>query len=173
MQPRPAATPNPSIERTSSGTLRLPAAAAHVQTLGVTEEDIRMPTSLASEANAFLEEYNRAFASISGDQIAALYHEPCITVRGDGSVHCMQSRTELARFFQDVADTYYRDGYRNGRFSSLEVTPIGERSALITLDWEMLREDGDLIRQWRQSYNLVRVGAEWQILASIFHLKAP
>jgi len=31
MQPRPAATPNPSIERTSSGTLRLPAAAAHVK----------------------------------------------------------------------------------------------------------------------------------------------
>ena len=131
-----------------------------------------MPASLADEARIFLEDYNRAFASIRGDRIAALYHEPCITVRGDGSVHVLQSRAELALFFQGVADTYHRDGYRNGRFSGLEVAPIGERSALITLDWEMLREDGSLIRQWRQSYNLVRVGAEWQILASIFHLTA-
>jgi len=130
-----------------------------------------MPTLLVDEVSEFLEKYNRAFASISGDQIAALYHEPCITVRGDGSIHCLQSRTELSRFFQGVADTYYRDGYRNGRYSGLEVTAIGGRSALITLDWEMLREDGSLIRQWRQSYNLVRVGAEWQILASTFHLK--
>jgi hypothetical protein len=125
---------------------------------------------LTNEIRAFLEEYNKAFASIEGKRIAALYHMPTITMRGDGSIHCLQSRDELARFFQGVADTYYKDGYRGGRFKNLEVVPIGGRSALASLDWEMQRGDGSVIREWRQSYNVVRIGNVWQILVSTFHV---
>jgi len=123
------------------------------------------------DARAFLGEYVRAFDSIDGARIAALYHEPCITMRGDGSIHCLLSREDLARFFQGVADTYHRDGYRSSRFSNLEVTAIGARSILLTVDWELLRQDGSPLRQWRQSYNLVRVDSGWQILVSTFHVK--
>lgn len=128
-------------------------------------------SALTNEIRTFLEEYNTAFASIDGKRIAALYHMPTVTMRGDGSIHCLQSREELARFFQGVADTYYKDGYRGGRFKNLEVVPIGGRSALATLDWEMQRGDGSVIREWRQSYNVVRVGNVWQILVSTFHVK--
>ena len=123
------------------------------------------------EIRAFFEAYNEAFASIDGHRIAALYHAPTVTMRGDGSIHCLQSREELARFFQGVADTYHRDGYRGGSFKNLQVVPIGERSALATMDWELRRGDGSLIREWRQSYNVVRVGNGWQILVSTFHVK--
>ncbi len=126
---------------------------------------------LADEARAFLEEYARAFDSIDGSRIARLYHAPCVTIRGDGSIHCLQSREELARFFQGIADTYYRDGYRSSRFSNLEVTPIGARSALATVEWELLRADGSALRSWHQSYNLVRIDGGWQILVSTFHVK--
>jgi ketosteroid isomerase-like protein len=125
---------------------------------------------LEDEARAFLEQYSQAFDSIDGERIAALYHEPCITLRGDGSIHCLRSREELARFFQTVAETYQRDGYRSGRFSNLETRSIGGKSALVTVDWELLRQDGSTLRQWRQSYNLVRVGNVWQILVSTFHV---
>lgn len=94
---------------------------------------------------------------------------PCVTVRGDGSVLCLQSREELQAFFQKVVDGYYREGFRGGPFVNLDVVAIGTRSALATLDWEMLREDKTVIRRWRQSYNLLRVGAEWKILTSTFH----
>ena len=91
-------------------------------------------------------------------------------MRGDGSIHSLQSREELARFFQGVADNYQKDGYAGGRFDELQVSPIGGRSALATMDWQMLRRDGSLIREWRQSYNLVREGSGWQILVSTFHV---
>jgi hypothetical protein len=39
------------------------------------------------------------------------------------------------------------------------------------MDWELRRGDGSLIREWRQSYNVVRVGKGWQILLSTFHVK--
>ena len=32
-----------------------------------------------------------------------------------------------------------------------------------------LREDGTVLRQWRQSYNLARVERSWQVLASTYH----
>jgi hypothetical protein len=52
----------------------------------------------------------------------------------------------------------------------LEVVAIGARSALASLEWEMLRGDGTVLRRWNQSYNLVRVGDGWKILVSTFHL---
>jgi hypothetical protein len=124
---------------------------------------------LEGEVRAFLESYNKTFASIDGARIAALYHSPCVTLRGDGSIHCLSSN-DLAAFFQNVADTYHREGYRDGRFKILEVVPIGGRSVLVTVDWELLRGDGTVIRGWRQSYNLVRVKGAWQILVSTFHV---
>jgi hypothetical protein len=128
-------------------------------------------TAITDEVRGFFEEYTQAFDSIDGNRIAALYHTPTVTMRGDASIHCLQSREELARFFQGVADTYYKEGYRGGSFKNLEVVPIGGRSALATLDWELRRGDGSVIREWRQSYNVVRVGSGWQILVSTFHGK--
>ena len=127
-------------------------------------------SELTSDVRAFFESYQDAFDSIDGQRIAALYHIPTVTMRGDGSIHSLQSREELARFFQGVADNYQKDGYAGGRFDELQVSPIGGRSALATMDWQMLRRDGSLIREWRQSYNLVREGSGWQILVSTFHV---
>jgi hypothetical protein len=125
--------------------------------------------ALENEVRSFLESYKKAFSSIDGGRIAGLYHSPCVTLRGDGSIHCLGS-SDLASFFQGVADTYYREGYRDSRFKILQVVPIGGRSALVTVDWELLRGDASVIRTWRQSYNLVRVGVGWQILVSTFHV---
>jgi hypothetical protein len=129
-----------------------------------------MPAPLVNEVRAFLQLYGREFDSADGVRIAKLYHAPCVTMRGDGSIHCFQSGDEIARFFQGVADTYRKDGYRTARFSNLEVVSMGGRSALVSADWELLRADESVIRKWRQSYNLVRVGSGWQILVSTFHL---
>jgi hypothetical protein len=52
----------------------------------------------------------------------------------------------------------------------LDVVPMGGRSVLGIVTWELLREEGSVLRQWRQSYNLVRVEAGWQILASTYHI---
>jgi hypothetical protein len=136
----------------------------------VKEENLADP-ALSEEVRGFFEQYTKAFDSIDGNRIAALYYIPTVTMRGDGSIHCLQSRAELSRFFQSVADTYARDGYRSASFKNLQVVPIGGRSALATMDWELRRGDGSIIREWRQSYNVVRVDSGWQILVSTFHVR--
>jgi len=87
-----------------------------------------MATALEIEISAFFDQYNEAWATIDdgtidGNRIASLYHAPTITVRGDGSIHCLQSREELARFFQGVADTYQRAGARSSTMHDFEVVP--------------------------------------------------
>ena len=117
----------------------------------------------------FGRQYNDAW-KFNGAEIAKLYYAPTITVRGDGSIHCLQSHEELARFFQGVLDTYKSQGSGGTTMRDLVVVPIGERSALATMTWKMLRADGSLIREWRQSYNVVRLAEGWRILVSTFHL---
>jgi hypothetical protein len=124
-------------------------------------------TQLISEARAFLSDYVALWGS---DQFASLYHAPSVTLRADSSIHCFQSREEIDRFFKGVAQTYHSEGTRRWDIHNLEVVPLGGRSALITLDWEMLREDGSSIRRWRQSYNVVRIDGKFRVLASTFHI---
>jgi len=127
-------------------------------------------SALVSEVREFFDKYNGAFLTRNGKHIADCYHAPTVTMRGDGSIHCLASTDELVRFFQGVVDGYAKEGLGGGRFSNLHVMPIGDRSALATLDWDMLRADGAVIRSWRQSYNLVRVGSAWRILVSTLHI---
>ena len=125
---------------------------------------------LVSEVREFLVAYNEAFLVADGVTIARFYHSPCVTVRGDGSVHSFQSKQEMEKFFGGVAEKYKSDGLHGGDFYDLQLLPIGARSLLATVRWEQWRKDKSPIRQWKQSYNLIQTESGWQILTSTFHL---
>ena len=131
-----------------------------------------MVKALEVEVSAFLNQYLETFTTFDGDQIAALYCIPTITMRGDGSIHSFQSRDEIARFFQGVADTYRGEGANSGTMHDLVVVPIGERSALASVTWKNHRDDGSVAREFRNSYNVVRFAEGWRILAATVHLSA-
>ena len=127
---------------------------------------------LRDAVGAFFDRFVEAFGSFSGVRVAALYHVPGVALRGDGSIQCLQSRAEVEGFFQAALDGYRRDGCRAARFKDLDVVPMGGRSALGTVTWELLREDGGVLRAWRQSYNLARLEGGWQVFASTSHVAA-
>lgn len=102
---------------------------------------------LSKDVRAFVESYMRVFDTFDSVRIAAFYHIPRETVRADGSVRYLSIEQELRSFFQKVVDTYRQEGWRRFRFRDLEVIAIGARSALVSLDWEMLRGDGTLVRR--------------------------
>jgi hypothetical protein len=123
------------------------------------------------EVGRLLDDYVRHWYAGEWDAVAALYHVPSITMRGDGSVHCFQSKQELQDFFRGVGAGYDTEGDLGpGRYHSLTTQPIGGRSLLVSLTWQMVRKNGSIVREWRQSYNLVRSDGPWQILAATLHL---
>jgi len=106
--------------------------------------------ALLDEVAGFFDDFVDAFSSFSGARIATRYAVPGVALRGDGSIQCLQSRVEVERFFQAAVDTYHREGCRGPRRRADRRTKrVG------TVTWELLREDGSVLRQWRQSYNLV------------------
>lgn len=124
---------------------------------------------LKREITSFLERYGDAFNRVAADEIAQMYHLPSMTVRGDGSVHVFTEVANIRDFMGTVAKTYYDEGNRASSFDELSVLPVGEQSAVASLRWTLRRDDGTPIREWRQSYNLVRSKGSWQFLLSTFH----
>jgi hypothetical protein len=127
------------------------------------------PSLSKQEVVAFFERYGAEFDQRNWAEFVALYHEPSLTVRGDGTVKYFQSRAEAKQFFENVANAWCGEGYHRFAMGNFDVAPIGRRSVLATLDWDLLREDGSLIRRWRQSYQLIQVQQNWLVLASTFH----
>src|ERR1700730_3818575 len=123
------------------------------------------------EIHEFFSDFVAAFCTFDGVRIAERYHAPGIALRADGSIDVMQSHAEIEKAFEAAVAGYHRDGCRGLRFQDLHVVPMGAQAALGTVTWELLREDGAVVRRWRQSYNLVRVEAAWMVFASTHHVE--
>lgn len=118
----------------------------------------------------FFDLFGQAFDSFSGARVADLYFVPGIAFRGDGSIQSLSSRGEIERFFQTALDGYHKDGCRTCRFKDLEVVALGSRCVLGTVTWELLDREGRVVKEWRQSYNLLQVEKGWQAFASTYHI---
>jgi len=134
------------------------------------DEGFFMKGPLFEEALSLFERYQTEFDNGNWANFAALLHEPFMTVRGDGSVTICHSHAEAQEFFKNVADAWRREGYHRFTTSNFEVIAMGRLSRLVTLDWEMLRADGGLLRKWRQSYQLIMKRDAWKVLGSTFHV---
>lgn len=125
---------------------------------------------MTADLQAFFDAYGRAFEALDAPRIAAFYTVPCMSMRGDGSLHVFRSREEIEAFFRGVAQSYHAEGMRRSQARNLEAAAVGGKSTLATMDWVLYRADGSEIRRWRQSYNLARLGGEWRIMLSTFHV---
>jgi hypothetical protein len=52
----------------------------------------------------------------------------------------------------------------------MEVAALGRECALGTVTWDLLNDAQDVLRSWRESYNLCRVDGELKVFASVDHV---
>jgi len=109
--------------------------------------------SLEVQGQAFMAQYSEAFDTWRGFSDRRASSCPARAPALRRSTHCFTSRDGIAQFFHKGAATCAAEGRCGGRFWNPEVTPIGRRSRLATVDWEMVGAQLDVIRPWRQSYN--------------------
>jgi hypothetical protein len=65
---------------------------------------------------------------------------------------------DVEHYCQAAWDRYRRDGCRSCRWSRLWVVPLGRHSLAAAVTSDLLRGDGTVQLQWRQSYSLSSVG---------------
>ena len=117
----------------------------------------------------FFKRYQCEFDQQNWASFAALFHEPAMSVRADGSVMVIPTHADGARLYATVSTAWRTEGYARFETENFEVLELGESSRLVSFDWLMLSDDGDLIRRWRQSYQLIRSQESWQVFTSTFH----
>lgn len=117
----------------------------------------------------FFKRYQCEFDQQNWASFAALFHEPAMSVRADGSVMVIPTHADGARLYASVSTAWRTEGYARFETENFEVLELGESSRLVSFDWLMLSDDGDLIRRWRQSYQLIRSQESWQVFTSTFH----
>jgi len=120
-------------------------------------------------ASDFFDRFVAAFASFDGAEVAALFAVPGVAHRRDGSLVALTTRADVLAYYQSALDGYHRDGCRAARWSELAVTPMGRRSLLAAVTWELLREDGGAQVRWRQSYALSLTADGPKVFAASMH----
>ena len=48
---------------------------------------------------------------------------------------------------------------------------LGIKSMLVTFTWQMMDKNDAVIKEWKQSYNLIKKEDTWKIIMSTFHIK--
>ena len=119
---------------------------------------------------AFFDRFVTDFTSFDGLTIATRYATPYLAIEANGSCRVFSDVDAVASYFQSVLEQYAARGVRSCRYHSLEVVPIGIRSALATVTWEMLRGDGSVEATWRESYNMQRTATGLKVSVSTDHL---
>jgi hypothetical protein len=117
----------------------------------------------------FFKRYQSEFDQKNWGVFAALFHEPAMSVRADGSVMVIPSHIEGEHLYASVAAAWREQGYARFEMKNFEVVELGKDSRLVSFDWLMLGTDGAFLRQWRQSYQLIRSQQNWQVFTSTFH----
>lgn len=117
----------------------------------------------------FFKRYQFEFEQQNWLNFAALFYEPAMSVRADGYVMLIPTHAEGARLYESVASAWRAQGYARFETEDFEVLDLGKDSRLVSFDWLMMSDHGELIRRWRQSYQLIRTQGAWQVFTSTFH----
>ncbi len=126
---------------------------------------------MKEQAKQFFAHYGNTFDTWDMKKFSSFFHEPFISIRGDGTSRIMQDNIEAEIFFTSVLAKWKRDGYVKFSTKDYEVISLGTKSMLVTFTWQMMNKEDKIIKEWRQSYNLINENQTWKIIMSTFHLE--
>jgi hypothetical protein len=117
----------------------------------------------------FFDKFVLDFKSFDGAVIANRYVAPYTAISSDKSVSLYKEQKDIEQYFSAILADYQKQDVAYCTYSSFEFLPIGQKSALVTMDWNMMKADGTLVTRWRESYVLILENATLKIVTSIDH----
>lgn len=73
------------------------------------------------------------------------------------------------KYFTDLLADYRKQGYTNAEIPNCEVKILGKNSALVSVNWLCNREDGTVVFDFWDSYQIVLIDDVWSILNDTVH----
>jgi hypothetical protein len=127
-----------------------------------------MSEASAAEIARIFDQFVDAFATFDGKIVGWLFIAPGVALKQDGTLQGFSTRSDIETYYQTALDQYRAAGCRGCRYSGLEIFALNDSSVVATVSWDLLRQDGSVIRHWRQAYFLTRAAGAWRIYGSAF-----
>ena len=124
---------------------------------------------MKEELIQFFDKFVQDFKSFDGAVIADRYHAPYTAISSDKSVSLYQKQKDIEKYFATILADYKKRDTTYCTYTNFEFSAIGKKSALSTMDWNMMKSDRTPVTSWRESYVLIFDNAKWKIITSIDH----
>ena len=128
-------------------------------------------TETAGDIQQFFEAFCTGFGEFDGAFLAQLYAVPYTSLNADGTLQVFGTKEQIGQYFHGLLNKYREQGCCSCRFKELQVVLLGQKSALASVTWELLRKDRSVASSWRESYNLTSASGEFRIYASTDHVE--
>jgi hypothetical protein len=122
-----------------------------------------------SEFDTFFSHHAERYMASEVDAISAVYEAPLLGVREGCAIHHLSDRDAVRGHLTELMAAYQDAGAARADIAELDVVSLGESSAMVTVRWQVLDATGSLVRDFRTTYHILRVDAEWRILSYTNH----
>lgn len=121
-----------------------------------------------SDLDAFFGRYSERYMAADVDAVSAMYRTPMFAVR-EGRVIHLGDDAKLREHLGALMSAYVASGAARADIASLEIVRLGESAVFATINWNVRDSAGDVLKDFRTTYHLVRAEADWRILSYTNH----
>jgi len=118
---------------------------------------------------SFLDDYHRRYEDGNMRAVADLCVVPFLAVRRGEAIH-MADRGDVVVHFASTIGMYRSVvGAQTWKRLETDVRQLGDRSVFVSVHWNALDADGQVLRNTWTSYHLLAVEDEWRMLSYTNH----
>lgn len=121
-------------------------------------------TAVASLVHTYADRYSAQDA----EGVTELCEAPFLAIRGGEAIH-LADREAVRAHFASLMTAYREQGVATWTAIEIDPQPIGEFSAFATVRWNATDDHGQVLRDTRTTYHLLRGEGGWRFLSYTNH----
>lgn len=118
---------------------------------------------------AFYERYRAGMESVRDlKELDGFFALPWMVITPDGRSFCHHTYEDLRAFTKTRFDSFAADKLTRWVRRSFDAVTLGASTTLVSINWELSRDDGSLRRAWRHYYMTAKTPDGWKIVMASF-----
>lgn len=121
---------------------------------------------MSIEIQELFERYAERYMAGDAEAVADMYTVPFLAVRNGDPIH-LAERVSVVEHLAGLMSAYARSGGAVAEISDIDLLEQGDSATLVTVHWNIRTASGEMIRDFRSSYQLV--GRPSRIVSYVNH----
>ena len=123
---------------------------------------------MTDTVESLLDEYQRRYVARDGEGVTDLCRWPFLAIRKGEAIHLLD-RNAVRDHFASMVQTYRFVGVDSWRRIETEVRQLGADSVFVTVNWNTVDAESEVLRDSWTSYHLLKTPEGWRFLSYTNH----